>query len=132
MKPTYQPMNYEVLPPEEFSLSSNPRPERVRELYSRFYCSPDLEQNAELRILLRSSPTPNYLLDSGASITAIDLQTAQACRIRLGDPQSVEGKAGASLAYLLSHFQATVCDTLLPKSIMAFHLGPINKRRHRH
>ena len=26
--------------------------------YSAFYCTPDLEQNAELRILLRCSPTP--------------------------------------------------------------------------
>jgi hypothetical protein len=59
----------------------------------------------------------NYLLDSGASITAIDLQTAQACRIHLGDPQSVEGVAGSSVAYRVSNFQAMVGDTLLPKSI---------------
>jgi hypothetical protein len=29
--------------------------------YSGFYCTPDLEQNAELRILLRCSPTPYFL-----------------------------------------------------------------------
>jgi len=74
----------------------------------------------------------NYLLDSGASITAIDLQTAQACRIHLGDPQSVEGVAGSSVAYRVSNFQATVGDTLLPKSILAIDLCPISKRCHRH
>ena len=39
-------------------LSSKPRPERVRQLYSGFYYAPDFEQNAELRIMLRCSPTP--------------------------------------------------------------------------
>jgi hypothetical protein len=42
-------------------LSSNPRPEHVRQLYSGFYCTLDLEQNAELRILLRCSPTPKLI-----------------------------------------------------------------------
>ena len=41
-------------------LSSNPRPERVRQLYSGFYWTLDLEQNAELRILLRCSPIPCF------------------------------------------------------------------------
>jgi hypothetical protein len=74
----------------------------------------------------------NCLLDSGASITAIDLQTAQARRIRLGDPQPVEGVSGSSVAYRVSNFQATVGDTLLPKSILAIDLGPISKRCHQH
>jgi hypothetical protein len=39
-------------------LSSNPRPERVCQLYSGFYRIPDLEQNAELRILFHCSPIP--------------------------------------------------------------------------
>jgi hypothetical protein len=51
----------------------------------------------------------NYLLDSGASISGIDLQTAQAGRIRLGEPQSVEGVAGSSVAYRVSNFQAMGC-----------------------
>jgi hypothetical protein len=74
----------------------------------------------------------NYLLDSGASVTAIDLQTAQACRIHLGDPQSAEGVSGSSVAYRVNNFQATVGDTLLPKSILAIDLGPVSKRCHQH
>jgi hypothetical protein len=74
----------------------------------------------------------NYLLDSGASITCINLQTAQACRIRLGGPQSVEGVSGLSVAYRVSNFQATVGDTPLPKSILAIDLGAISNRCRRH
>jgi hypothetical protein len=74
----------------------------------------------------------NYLLDSGASISGIDLETAQACRIRLGEPQSVEGVAGSSVAYRVSNFQATVGDTPLPTSILAIDLGAISNRCHRH
>jgi predicted aspartyl protease len=74
----------------------------------------------------------NYLLDSGASVTAIDLQTAQACRIRLGDPQSVEGVSGSSVALNVNDFQATAGGIPLPKSVLAIDLGAISNRCHRH
>jgi hypothetical protein len=45
--------------------------------HSGFYCTPDLEQNAELRILLRGSPTPNYFfaprIASFASLKTLNL-----------------------------------------------------------
>jgi hypothetical protein len=84
-----------------------------------------------VQVKLAGTKAPlNYLLDSGSSVTAIDLRTAQACRIHLGDPQSVEGVSGSSVAYRVSNFQAMVGDTLLPKSILATDLGPISKRCH--
>jgi predicted aspartyl protease len=73
----------------------------------------------------------NYLLDSGASGTVIDLETAKACRIHLGEPQSVEGVSGSSVAYRVSDFQATVGGIVLPKSVLAIDLGAISNRCHR-
>jgi hypothetical protein len=74
----------------------------------------------------------NYLLDSGASSTVIDLQTAKACRVPLGDPQSVEGVSGLGVAYRVSNFQATVGGIPLPKPVLAIDLGTISNRCHRH
>jgi hypothetical protein len=84
-----------------------------------------------VQVKLAGTRTPlNYLLDSGSSVTAIDLRTARAFRLRLGDPQSVEGVSGPSVAYRVSNFQAAVGDTYLPKSILAIDLGSISKRCH--
>jgi hypothetical protein len=46
-------------------LSSSPRPERVRQLCSGFYCALDLEQNAELRIssICYSNPNNPYFAE---------------------------------------------------------------------
>jgi predicted aspartyl protease len=74
----------------------------------------------------------NYLLDSGASSTVIDLQTAKAVGIHLGDAQSVEGVSGSSAAYRVNNFQAMVGGTPLPNSVLAIDLGTISSRCHRH
>jgi hypothetical protein len=86
-----------------------------------------------VKVQLAGTKEPlNYLLDSGASVTAIDLQTAQACSIRLGDPQSVEGVSGSSAAFDVNDFQATVGGIPLPKSVVAIDLSAISNRCHRH
>jgi hypothetical protein len=86
-----------------------------------------------VKVRLAGTKEPlNYLLDSGASVTAIDLQTAQACRIRLGDPQSVEGVSGSSVAFNVNDFQGTAGGIPLPKSVLAIDLGAISNRCHRH
>ena len=86
-----------------------------------------------VKVQLAGTKEPlNYLLDSGASVTAIDLQTAQACRIRLGDPQSVEGVSGSSVAFNVNDFQGTAGGIPLPKSVLAIDLGAISNRCHRH
>jgi hypothetical protein len=69
----------------------------------------------------------NFLLDSGASVSAIDLHTAQTNGINLGDRQSVEGVSGQGIAYRVNDFQATAGGIVLPKSILAIDLGTVSE-----
>src|SRR6267378_3511873 len=52
----------------------------------------------------------NFLLDSGAGISALDLQTARTLRIKIGDPQAVQGVNGKASAYRVNGLQA-VCGS---------------------
>jgi hypothetical protein len=74
----------------------------------------------------------NYLLDSGATVSTIDLQTARACGIPLGDPQSVDGVSGSAVAFRITNFQASAFGARLPRSILAIDLSAISNQCHRH
>src|ERR1700730_6293437 len=50
----------------------------------------------------------NFLLDSGAGISAIDLRTARRLGVHLGNRQIVQGVNGQGLAYRVNDLQA-VC-----------------------
>lgn len=86
-----------------------------------------------VQVKLASKRAPlNFLLDSGSSVSAIDLQTAHTCRVRLGDRQSVQGVSGEGLAYHVMDFQATFGDIALPKSVLAIDLGTVSESCHQH
>jgi hypothetical protein len=74
----------------------------------------------------------NFLLDSGASVSAIDFQTAHAARVHLGDRQPVEGVRGQGSAYQVNDLQAMVGRIALPKSVLAIDLGTISECCHQH
>src|SRR6516165_3975459 len=68
--------------------------------------------------LVGNRPPLNFLLDSGASVSAIDLQTAQADGLHLGDRQAVEGVNGYSCGYRVTDLQGTLGGNVLPKSVL--------------
>ncbi len=69
----------------------------------------------------------NFLLDSSASVSAIDLHTAHTHGVNLGDRQSVEGVSGQGIAYRVNDFQAMAEGIALAKSILAIDLGSVSE-----
>jgi hypothetical protein len=74
----------------------------------------------------------NFLLDSGASVSAIDLQTAEDVRVQVGERQTVEGVSGQGSAYRVNNLQATLLGIALPKSVLAIDLRTVSERCQRH
>ena len=68
----------------------------------------------------------NFLLDSGAGISAIDLQTARGLGVLLGNRQIVQGVNGQCFAYRVSDLQAACGGVALPKSILAIDLRALS------
>ena len=64
----------------------------------------------------------NFLLDSGAGVSAIDLQTARSLGVQLGNRQNVQGVNGQGFAYRVNDLQAVSCGIVLPKSVLAIDL----------
>jgi hypothetical protein len=86
-----------------------------------------------LKVHIASKKEPlKFLLDSGASASAIDLRTAQAVRVRLGERQPVEGVTGRAFAYHVNDLQATLMGIALPKSVLAVDLRTVSECCHRH
>ena len=69
----------------------------------------------------------NFLLDSGAGISAIDLQTARSLGLHLGNQRTVQGVNGQCLAYRVNDFQAASGGIVLPKSVLAIDLGALSE-----
>jgi hypothetical protein len=74
----------------------------------------------------------NFLLDSGSSVSAIDLHTAHTLGVNLGDRQSVEGVSGQDFGYRVNDFQAMAGGIALPKSVLAIDLGAVSESCHQH
>jgi hypothetical protein len=74
----------------------------------------------------------NFLVDSGASVSVIDLQTAHARGVHLGDRRSVEGLSGQGLAYQVNDLQAMAGSIVLAKSVLAIDLGTVSDCCHQH
>jgi hypothetical protein len=74
----------------------------------------------------------NFLLDSGAGVSVIDLDRARALGMWIGDPESVQGVSGRAVAYRVDDFQANSGGVVLPKSVLAIDLQTISQRCHQH
>jgi aspartyl protease len=74
----------------------------------------------------------NFLLDSGSSVTAVDLETAQTHGVHLGDQRQIEGVSGHAFGYSVKDFRANLGGNALPKSVIAIDLRIISGRCHQH
>jgi len=68
----------------------------------------------------------NFLLDSGAGISAIDLQKARSLGVPLGNRQMVQGVNGQGSAYRVKDLQAVCGGIALPKSVLAIDLRALS------
>jgi hypothetical protein len=68
----------------------------------------------------------NFLLDSGAGISAIDLQMARTLGVLLGSRQTVLGVNGRGVAFQVSDLQAVCAGVALPKTVLAVDLRPLS------
>lgn len=67
----------------------------------------------------------NFLLDSGAGSSVLDLTAARRLGVRLGSSQSVQGVDGRNVAFQVKDFAARAAGITLPSSILAVDLsGP--------
>jgi len=69
----------------------------------------------------------NFLLDSGAGVSTIDLQTACSLGLHFGNQQLVQGVNGRGLAYRVKDLQAVCSGIALPKSVLAIDLRALSR-----
>src|SRR5215469_1038415 len=79
----------------------------------------------KVKVIGKSEPL-NFLLDSGAGVSAIDLQKARSLDLHLGNPQKVLGVDGQCVAYRVNDLQAVSGDVSLPKSVLAIDLHALS------
>jgi hypothetical protein len=70
----------------------------------------------------------NFLLDSGAGVSAVDLQTARFLRLKLRERQTVQGVSGQAFGYRVHDLQAVSGGIDLPTSVLAIDLQTISER----
>jgi hypothetical protein len=68
----------------------------------------------------------NFLLDSGAGTSVIDLKMARSLGVKVGNRQIVEGVNGQAVAYRVSDFRAVASGIVLPKSVLAIDLRTLS------
>jgi aspartyl protease len=64
----------------------------------------------------------NFLLDSGAGISGIDLQTSRSLGVQLRNRQNVQGVNGQGFGYRVNDLQAVSGGIVLPRSVLAMDL----------
>jgi hypothetical protein len=69
----------------------------------------------------------NFLLDSGAGVSAIDLPTACCLRLKLGERQAVQGVSGQAFGYRVHDLQAVSGGIDLSTSALAIDLRTISE-----
>lgn len=68
----------------------------------------------------------DFLLDSGASATVVDLQTAHDLGLKLGDAQAIQGVHARGTAYRVSRFEGSAGGNPLPATPLAIDLSPVS------
>jgi predicted aspartyl protease len=69
----------------------------------------------------------NFLLDSGAASSVLNIQTARRLNTKLGNRQSVYGVHSQTLAYRISGFKAETAGITMPESLLAIDLSGVSK-----
>jgi Aspartyl protease len=80
--------------------------------------------------LSRKEPL-NFILDSGASASVLDLAQARTLRVALGKPEKVRGVNGQALAYEVHNFRGNCCGVTLSTSLLATDLKAVSDCCHR-
>jgi aspartyl protease len=83
----------------------------------------------KVRITGKSEPL-NFLLDSGAGVSVVDLKTAHTLRLKLGARQTVQGVNGKGIGYRVNELQAASSGIDLPRSVLAIDLGTLSECCH--
>jgi hypothetical protein len=79
----------------------------------------------KVNIAGKSKPL-NFLLDSGAGISAIDLRTARTLGVLLGNRQIVLGVNGQGIAFQVNDLHAVCAGVALPKTVLAVDLRALS------
>lgn len=64
----------------------------------------------------------NFVLDSGAGTSVLNLQTARQMGVKIGDAQTVQAVQSRTTAYRVSHFAASLCGIPLTSDPLAVNL----------
>jgi hypothetical protein len=72
----------------------------------------------------------NFILDSGAEASVIDLQTARRLRLELGQPITVRGINATTLGYWPEHLSAQMGGVALPTNYLAMDLSEVSAACH--
>jgi predicted aspartyl protease len=68
----------------------------------------------------------NFLLDSGAGASVLDLRTARRIGAKLGGSESVQGVDGRAIAYRVLDFDSTIGTIAAPRSLLALDLSGVS------
>ena len=81
-----------------------------------------------LKVSVTGQPAPlNFLLDSGAGATVLDLQTARRLGVKLGSRETVQGVQGRCAAYRVDGLAANVAAIPIARSMLALDLSPVSQ-----
>ena len=72
----------------------------------------------------------NFLLDSGAGASVLDLGTARRLGVKLGDREEVQGVHGRAVAYRVNDLSARVGTVSTPRSMLALDLAGVSAGLH--
>jgi hypothetical protein len=75
---------------------------------------------------LSSKESLNFILDSGASASVVDLAQARTLGVALGKPEKVQGVNGQALAYEVDNFRGDCCGVTLSTSLLATDLKALS------
>ncbi len=78
----------------------------------------------------RSSEALNFLLDSGACVSVVDLQTARSLGLGLAKPVSVQGVHSKTTGYWPERLEARLGQILLPSDYLAVDLDALSQACH--
>lgn len=84
----------------------------------------------KVQALPRKEPL-NFILDSGASASVIDLAQARALGLTIGKPETLQGVNGQASAYEVDNFRGDCCGAVLPTSLLAIDLKALSDCCHR-
>ncbi len=73
----------------------------------------------------KSAPL-NFLLDSGAGASVLDLRAAQRLGTKLGRSETVQGVDGRAAAFRVSDFDSRVGSVVVPRSLLALDLSGVS------